>query len=166
MKPAPTDDMKIKLVLILALSTLFSGCAGRMTPPTAQSLTTLAVYGLGKESAKLTKQMRELQPLACVMAISEGATLADVATEIEPYVKANPETKLLVTTLLSIFQTSVATYGTNVPPARPYLKAVFCDGWKGGLDLLPNPDEPMAALKRGRNAPPVKLPPGKWVFVK
>jgi len=156
---------KTLLSSLLAATVILSGCAGRITPLTAQSLATLAVYEYGKSNPKVTKTMREIQPPVCLMATSEGATLADVVTQLDP-AGSNPETKLLVTTLLSIFQTAVAPVGTNAPNQSPYLKAVFCDGWANGLALLPSDGvvTPPASLKR--NTPPVKLPPGRWVRVK
>lgn len=153
---------KLSVVLVCTSSLFLIGCAGRITPLTAQSLTTLAVYEFGKQNPKITATMRKIQPLACDMAKNPGSTVEDVVGVVENAGGVNADTKAVINVLLAIYQTSVAAVGTNQPQTHPYLEAVVCPGWAGGLDLLPG------ASGVTKNAIPLKvskkLPP-KWVFV-
>lgn len=156
--------MKLLLPLIAGSLLILTGCAGRITPLTAQNLTTLAVYEAGKDKDRAAF-MRRVQPPACAIATLQGATIEDVIGEVINATDASPEDKIVLNIILSIFQTSTAPQGTNVVAQSPYLKAVFCDGWANGLELLP----PSGGSKIiARNAPPKasrKLP-GKWIMVK
>lgn len=159
---------KIKLLVSVALTSLvlMCGCAGRITPQTAAALTTLAVYEAGKDNAKLTTQMRRIQPPACHIATQQGVTVEDVVGVIDATVGLSPETKATVNIVLTILQTSIAPQGTNTVDASPYIKAVICDGWAGGLALLPVEGEIAGVGEAVRQNAPMKKLPGRFVLVK
>jgi phosphoglycerol transferase MdoB-like AlkP superfamily enzyme len=157
---------QIKLLVSVAATSiiLLAGCAGRITPQTAASLTTLAVYEAGKDNGKLAADMRQIQPAACNVASNPDATIEDVANAIANAAGAKPDTKVIVNVILSILQTSTAPIGTNTVNQSPYIKAVICDGWAGGLALLPDETGIVGEVTR-RNAPMKKLP-ARFVLVK
>ncbi len=109
--------------------------------------------------------MRRIQPPACKVASDPNATIQDVATAIESVANVKPDTKAVVNVILSILQTSVAPVGTNTVNQSPYIKAVICDGWAGGLALLPDDSGILSEVSKSRNAPPKKLP-ARFVLVK
>lgn len=154
---------RIKLLACAAVTlTALTGCKN-ITPQTASSLTTLAVYEVAKNNPKITAYMRAVQPSACNMASTSGATIEDVVGVISNATDATVEEKAGVNIILSIFQTATAPLGTNTAAQAPYLKAVFCEGWAGGLASVPR-------TIRGENAPPsaalAPRPNGKWILVK
>lgn len=150
--------MKItKLIPAFLAAALISltGCK-QLTPQGAAALTTLAVYEFGKENPKITKTMREIQPLACDAALNPTNTIENVVWIIQK-AGVDTETKEVLNVLLTIYQVSVAPIGDDTVKTRPYFEAVICQGWAGGLALLPVPVE--------KNAVP-KYVTGQWLRVK
>lgn len=133
-----------------------TGCKN-LTPQGAAGLTTTAVYEFGKNNPKLTKTMREIQPLACAVAQRPGSTVEDVIGEVENANGVNADTKEILNVLLTIYQVAIAPQSTNVATTHPYLEAVICPGWAGGLALIPD--------ATSKNAPP-KAVHGRWLRVK
>lgn len=152
----------------ISLVAMTAGCAGRLTPQGAASLTSLAVYEAGKDNANLTKEMRRIQPEACNIATNPAATILDVANAISDASGADVDTKIIVNVIISILQTSVAPVGTNVVNQSPYIKAVICDGWGRGLEWLALAPDESGIVGEGparRGKPTGKLPAG-FVLVK
>lgn len=147
----------IKIIPILAIAVLLTGCAGRITPQGAAGLTTAAVYAFGRSNPQITATMREIQPVACEMARNPASTLEDVIGVIQNSAGVNDDTKAVINVLLAIYQTSTYPNQTNPLQSRPYLEAVICPGWAGGLALLPAP---------GVDAPKSAAPVKHWILVK
>jgi hypothetical protein len=157
---------KLLASVTLTSLVLLTGCKS-LTPQGASALTTTAVYAFGRNNPKIVETMRKVQPLACDMAKNPGATVEDVVGIIENAGGVNSDTAAVINVLLAIYQTSIAPVGTNQAKTHPYLEAVICPGWEGGLALLPM-DGPMIGGVT-KNAIPKKVSsqvPGKWVLVK
>lgn len=155
-----TKKMKKLLISLVAVSLIaMTGCK-QLTPQAASTLTTAAVYAFGRNNPKIVTTMRQIQPAACDIAKNPGSTVEDVVGVIENYPGVSEDTKAVVQVLLAIYQTSIAPVGTNQSKTHPYLEAVICPGWAGGLALLPSGGA--NAVSAMRNAPA----PGKWVLVK
>lgn len=152
---------RMNLIAMLAATSLLmlSGCA-QLTPEGAAVLTRFAVYEYGKNNKQATDTMRRIQPTACEVALHPDGTLAAVVTTVQNIGGVNADTKELLNVLLAIYQTSVQPHGTNVVKHRPYLQAVFCDGWQGGLEAIPS--GPAASVTKRNAAPQFKT----WVRVK
>lgn len=150
---------KIKLLASVAATSLMllCGCAGKLTPQGAAGLTTAAVYAFGQNNPKIVATMLQIQPAACGIAKNPGSTVEDVVGVIENSGGVNEDTKAVINVLLAIYQTSIYPAHTNQAESHPYLEAVICQGWAGGLALLPG-SEPVAH----RTEPPSS----KWILVK
>lgn len=149
---------KLLVSLTAFLLVVATGCAGRLTPQGAAGLTTAAVYAFGNNNPKIVKTMRQIQPAACDIAKNPGATVEDVIGVIENTGGVDADTKAIINVLLAIYQTSIAPSHTNQAEAHPYLEAVICPGWAGGLALLPA--SPGAVSKQ------ISSPRAKWVLMK
>ncbi len=156
-----TNKLFASLMLTL-LAVSLTGCKN-LTPQGAAALTSIAVYEAGKDNPKLTRDMRNFQPLACAVAKSPGSTVEDVMGEIENTDILSADAKDILNTMLTIYQVGIATKGTNQSSTHPYLEAVICPGWEAGLRRLPGgAPAPAAAAK---NAPPAAVR-GKWLRFK
>ena len=135
-----TNSMKStskRLVSLVALSlAALTGCKN-LTPQGAAALTTGAVYAFGRNNPHIIEKMRQIQPLACDMAKNPSSTVEDVVGIIQNAAGVDTDTKAVLNVLLAIYQTSIYNVGTNQPQTHPYLEAVICPGWSGGLSLLP-----------------------------
>ncbi len=155
-------SLKSLAVTLAAFSLLaLTGCKN-LTPQGAASLTTIAVYEFGKDDARLTKTMRELQPLACAVAKNPSSVVEDVIDEVQNANGLNADTEEILNVILTIYQVAIAPHGTNASTTHPYLEAVVCQGWDGGLKLLPGETPPGVASKSA----PQKVVHGKWLRVK
>lgn len=153
-------SLKNAIAVLAATSLLvLTGCKN-LTPQGAAALTAAAVYAAGNGNEKLTKQLRDLQPTACALATS-NASVQEVALAVATVAGAKPETKVIVTAILAILQTSTAPVGTNAANTSPYVKAVLCDGWQMGLSYLPDESGIVGEVAKGRNAPP-----GRFILVR
>lgn len=155
----------LKLLASLALTStiLLSGCAGRMTPQGAAGLTTAAVYAFGNNNPKIVKTMRDIQPAVCEIAKNPGATVEDVIGVIQNTGGVDADTKAIINVLLAIYQTSIYPSHTNQAESHPYLEAIICPGWAGGLALLPGEVAGIGdAPARGWNS----RQEAKWILVK
>lgn len=148
-----------RLLLLLAVTSLLCGCQ-QITPQQSATAATLAVYSYGTANPQTVPVMRLIQPAACDIAKNPGSTVEDVVGVIENAGGINAETKAVINVLLAIYQTSIAPSQTNQAESHPYLEAVICPGWAGGLALLPGGESPSTSAT-SRN-----LPPGKWILVK
>ncbi len=153
--------LKSLSVMLVSISVLaLTGCQN-LTPQAAATATTAAVYATGRNNPKIVKVMRAVQPAACEIVKNPAATLEDVIGAVENAGGVNSDTKAILALLLTIYQTSTISTGTNQSQTHPYLEAVICPGWAGGLALLPDPANPSGV---SQNATPKKLP-GKWILV-
>lgn len=130
---------RIKLLMsVVAVSLLaLTGCKN-ITPQQASGAATLAVYAYGTAQPQNVPIMRVIQPAACDVVKNPGATIEDVVGVIENTAGVNEQTKAIINVLLTIYQTSITPVGTNQSQIHPYLEAVICPGWAGGLALLPS----------------------------
>lgn len=146
-------------VLLAAISLAVSGCK-QLTPQGAAGLTTAAVYAFGRDNPKITATMRQIQPAACDIAKNPGSTVEDVVGVIENSGGVDADTKAVINVLLTVYQVAIAPIGTNQSQTHPYLEAVICPGWAGGLALLPVSGTAVRSLSNARPNPP------KWHLVR
>jgi hypothetical protein len=152
--------MKTKLaILALACLVLTSGCStvGHLLTPANVKVAVSAATSFGLEQyPDATPYVATAGKVICAAANSTNVSPAEVVAELEAAgVGANPYAKLIVNSVIAIYDGVFESFGADWVNSKPqlvaYLKAV-CDGITDGL-----PAEPATASRRVSR--PKILPP-------